>query len=329
MKVSDLMLDLATGDASMHDVYIQEAVGKINVSSAIFDAAYKISELPEGEFLVVQEAADAGLPTDQEGAAACCNEAVMQELKAFYDLIVETAKKIKGGADKNLKLVMAIGKKYGVTAANGEDFKKTFAEPLAKAIADDKGKKLTIEDKRFLTAKYINAFAETYGLGVANFLSAYGMSFENSSLYSEYAPYKSKKEVTSFKAMLKNITYGVKLIDFDKVIDKNKHCTDKVSEYDIAEMICSLYEVIALSKAIIEVAGNASAKKTALNLATELCGKEDCEGKKVSRTLDGLNENIKKGTEKLTAIVDNITKSFTDSIYSLTETLNKAPEATE
>ena len=44
MKVSDLMLDLATGDSSVHDAFIQEAAGKVAVSNAIFQAAYKISE---------------------------------------------------------------------------------------------------------------------------------------------------------------------------------------------------------------------------------------------------------------------------------------------
>lgn len=323
MKVSDLMLDMATGDASIHDAYIQEAVGKINVSSAIFEAAYKISELPEGEeFLVVQEAAAAGLPTDPAGASACASEAVMQELKAFYDLMVETAKKIKQGAEKNIKLIMAIGKKYGVTAANGEDFEKSFAEPLSKAIADDKGKKLTLDEKRFLTAKYSERIVEAYGTGVSNFMSAYGLSFDNSTLNSNYASYKSKKGVNTFKDMQKNISYGVKQIDFDKAIDKNKHCTNRISASDIKEMIISLYEVTALSKAVIAVAGNASAKKTALNLATELCGKEDCDSKKVSRTLDNLNEDIKAGATKLASIADIITKAYTDSVYALTEALN-------
>ena len=62
-KYTELMLDIACGDASDEDAYIEQAIGKINVSNAIFALESKIAELPEGEeFMCVQEAADAGLP---------------------------------------------------------------------------------------------------------------------------------------------------------------------------------------------------------------------------------------------------------------------------
>ena len=83
MKVSDLILDMATGDASAEDVHIQEALGRINVSSSIFEAAYNISELPSEDISFVQEAADKqGLPTDKEGSVGVSVEAVNQELEA-------------------------------------------------------------------------------------------------------------------------------------------------------------------------------------------------------------------------------------------------------
>ena len=60
MKFSDLMLDFETGDASFEDMYVQEAVGKINVASAIFDNEYRIAETPEGmNASYIQEAAEA------------------------------------------------------------------------------------------------------------------------------------------------------------------------------------------------------------------------------------------------------------------------------
>ena len=55
MKVSDLMLDMSTGNASIEDAYIQEAFHKIKVSSGIFQAAYDISELEEDEVALVQD----------------------------------------------------------------------------------------------------------------------------------------------------------------------------------------------------------------------------------------------------------------------------------
>ena len=54
MKYSEMMINMACGDASKTDAYIQEAVGKINVANAIFALEYKISQLPEDEFMCVQ-----------------------------------------------------------------------------------------------------------------------------------------------------------------------------------------------------------------------------------------------------------------------------------
>ena len=77
MKYTDLMLDIETGDASVEDVFMQEAYGKIAVASAIFDNEYKISETPEGfNASYVQEAADAGLPATQDGSKSVANAAV-------------------------------------------------------------------------------------------------------------------------------------------------------------------------------------------------------------------------------------------------------------
>ena len=69
MKVSDIMLDLATGDASVHDAYIQEAMGQVKVSAAIYNAAKQIALLDDSErSQIVQEAAEAGLPYDRENS---------------------------------------------------------------------------------------------------------------------------------------------------------------------------------------------------------------------------------------------------------------------
>lgn len=325
MKFSDLMLDMATGDASIHDVYIQESVGKINVSTAIFDAAYKISELPAGEFMIVQEAADAGLPTDPDKAAGVACEAVKQSLKAFYDLVVNTAKKVKQSAEKDMKALVAIGKKYGVSA-NGGNFVNDFVSPLCNAIAADNGKKLSLADKRFIKGKYAEEIAENYGTGMTNFLSAYGMEFDNSNLSQAFKPYKSKREINTFKDLKKNLEYGGKLIKFEKTIEKDKHYTSTVSVNDIKDLAVAIYEVLNVSKGVIDVAGSASAKKTAMATVDELCGKEDCEAKKVSKTLQAINEGIKDWTEGVTSITENITKAFTDSVYALSGALTGSAE---
>lgn len=322
MKLSELMLDMATGDASMHDVYIQEAVGKINVSSAIFDAAYKISELPKGEFMIVQEAADAGLPTTPEGGAALANQSVKESLKAFYDLVVQTAKKVKQATEKDMKAIIAIGKKYGISATD-KDFTGQFVDELVKAIMSDKGKKLSLGDKKFLKGKYSIEVAEYYGLGMANFLSAFGMTLDDTDV--EKAFKLKNGDVNTFKDMWRNMSKGGKLINFDKTVSKEKHYVENVSANDIQQMVSGLYMLMVVAKAVVNVAGSASAKKSAMAAVETLCSKEDCENKKVSKTCELINEGIKDWTENLVAITDVIAKAYTDSVYSLTEALAGGP----
>lgn len=323
MKFSDLMLDMATGDASPHDVYIQEAVGKINVSTAIFDAAYKISELPEnGRYAIIQEAADAGLPTDQQGACTLACESVKQSMTAFYDLLVSTAKKIKQSTEKDMKALSAIGKKYGVSS--GTEF-KSFVAQLAKAIAADNGKKLTLPDKRFLKGKYSDDIAESYGRGMTNFLSAYGISVNDTILANEFKPFKTKREINSFKDVKKNFEYGGKLINFDKTVNKEKHYTNSVSTSDITSLGEALFTIYHVSKAVIDGAGSPAAKKSSMSLINSFCNNEDCEKRKVSKTLEQINEGVKEWTSSVTAITDNITKAFTDSIYSLSSAVTGQP----
>ena len=328
MKLSDLILDMNTGDASKHDAYIQEAVGKINVASAYFEVGHKLSQLPvdsNGKYYIVQEAAaEEGLPTTPEGGAALANQSIKESLKAFYDLIVQTAKKVKQAAEKDMKVVIAIGKKYGISAT-GADFNEQFVKSLVKAITDDKGKKLSLGDKKFLKGKYSSQIAECYGIGMVNFLSAYGMSFNEEGLTENYRPFRSKREVNTFKDMWKNMSYGGKLINFDKTVSKERHYTEKVTAGDMEDLFTNIFETMHIAKAVVDVAASASAKKSAMAAVETLCGKEDCNNKKVSKTCELINDGIKDWTENLVAITDVIAKAYTDSVYSLTEALTGGP----
>lgn len=312
MKFSDLMLDMATGDASMHDAYIQESVGKINVSAAIFETARKISELPDGEFLVVQEAAEAGLPTDKEGATCVACEAVKQSVTAFYDLVAQTAKKMKAAAEKDMKALIAIGKKLGVSTDG--DFKQSFVPALSKAIlASDK--KLALPDKRFLKGKYSEDIADCYGNSMANFLSAFGVTMS-------VGDYKSRKDVSTFKDVKKNIAAGAKQANFDKTVNKDRHYTDTVSASDIEALAEAIFDVMNVSKAVADATAG-GAKKNALTMVNSLCDKEDCNGHFVTRALEGIVDGIKTATENLTAITENTTKAFTDSVYALSAKMTR------
>lgn len=320
MKFSDLMLDMATGDASVHDAYIQESVGKINVSNAIFDVAYKISELPAGEFMCVQEAADAGLPTDPSEAASLCSEAVKQGLVALYDLTIQTAKKIKQSTEKSMKAIIAIGKKYGIDAPSGNDIDK-FASAVSKAIISDKsdnGKKIVLADKQFINGARAIGMGDDYTLAMVNILSGYGVRLNVGDI-------TARRNIETLKDLYKNMSTGVKIVDYNKTANKGSFYVNTVKEADIYDFIIGLYELIACSKAVIEQAGSASVKKTSTDLITSLCENDKRNEKKVSRTVQSIMEDVKTGSENLTHFVDTAVKAFTDSTYVLSNIVNGTP----
>lgn len=328
MKVSDILLDLATGDASMTDAYIQEACGKIEVSKALFDAAYKISELPKGDFLVIQEAADAGLPTDQAGAAKLASESIQQGMVGFYELLVETAKKIKEASMKDMKLVIALGKKFGI-ANDPANFSTAFSTPLGKAIIDEAGGKIKIDDKRFLKGRFANKIAMSYVKGVSQLLLAYGINitdvFSDPVIAAEVAKKASVKgdAPTTLKDVNGYLSDGGKLIKIEKIADKDSHYTDSITASDITDLVNSLYVVIATSDAVIKLAGNKTAKKEAVSTIADLCAKETGTEKKVAKTVVSISDEITKWKDNVEVITSAITKTYADSIYSLYESILK------
>lgn len=116
MKFSDLMLDLATGDASPYDAYIEEAIGRINVSAAMFDANTKIMEAAEQNLSseLIQEAAeDCGLPTTYQEAKVVCCQACKEITATIPALCKAIAKKLKTQCTSRTKGFGAIVKGIG------------------------------------------------------------------------------------------------------------------------------------------------------------------------------------------------------------------------
>ena len=141
MKVSDIMLDLETGDASVHDAYVQESMGQVKVSAAIYDAAKKIALLEPSEMTeVIQEAAtNAGLPTDRENAINVMYEAAEKELIATCRHLYQEMAIFQESADKPtspLAGLNKLGKVCGVkTTLNGT---KEYAGEFASAVMKNK-----------------------------------------------------------------------------------------------------------------------------------------------------------------------------------------------
>jgi len=311
MKISDVMLDMATGDYSFDDAYVQESVGKIEVAQAYYEAAYKISELDGNrDHLIIQEAADAGLPTDPEGAAGVACEAVKQELSALYDAIVFSAKTVKESLGKSNKLALGVGKMIGVSPndENVESFAKKVASEL---ISQGSKGKYSIGDNRVLKGTHAVKMADAYESGVSKLLSAYGVSVGGES-----------GNVSSLKELSKRVDFGGKLIKFDKITSKDGHYTDTVKERDIVDNITALYRIYIFSKNVVDAAGSKSAKKSAMETLNSLWN-SDCGGKKITGTIDGINRDIKQWTENLTTIVESIKTGIGDSFYAIMSSFSK------
>lgn len=329
MKVSDLMLDLATGDASIHDAYIQEAAGKVKVSCAYFDAAEKIAGCADSaDSVFIQEAADAGLPTDADGACTMACEAVKQAAAGLYDLIITTAKKIKESATKDMKLALAIGKRYGVTP-NQTNFADCFATPVATAVSRAD---LECDNARFMKARYSAKIASAYTKGITAMLMAFGLNitdvFKDPVIAGEVEKNFAGKDgaPASFKGVESYLSDGGKLIKVEKMSAKDSHYTDKPAKNDVYELLVSLYVVIAVSEAVIKATSSKAGKNAVMARFNDLCDKEDCTDKKVSKAIDAIGTDCKTWADSVETICASITKGYTDSIYVLSTAVNGSSE---
>lgn len=324
-KVSDLILDMATGDASAEDVHIQEALGRINVSSSIFEAAYNISELPSEDISFVQEAADkAGLPTDKEGSVGVANEAINRELEAYFDLVIATAKKVKGVASKSMALLRNAGKKLGVDQSS--DFLEEI-KGISAAFSEryPKGMKLDGESG-FLKSKYAARMAEDYCMGMANVLDAYGIEinsvFEDKVVKTiadvgNHGGSRSEKPEMALRNMRTQLIRGGKQLSFDKVLSRDRHYTDNVTGKDVSTFGIAVYTLIAVSDAVAKCA---SKKKSAIAATRQIVA--GCTNShRVTRSCEDINDGVKEWSTNLNSLTTNITKGFNDSIYGVFKVL--------
>ena len=360
MKFSDIMLDLDTGDASIHDVNVKEALGKVNVSSAIFEYASKLAELPEGSSIIQEaatEAEEAGLPTDPAEAPALATEAVQQELNAFYDVLVENAKKVKQASDRDMKAIIGLGKKYGVTAsaANSGNFMIAFARPLAKALvrdfAQNRKTKNSIKFAKgiFPTASKSHDMMFAYGNAIASLAAVFGLNIaeviEDPTVQEELSIDKNilkafavgligdkraaNEPTKGFEAgtsdvdkLYKNLLKGSSYTKFQAT---KMSTTTNADEDDIASIITYIYVVWQVSKGIAKAATGAAAKKASMEFVAKLCGAEALRygqskekgQKKISKKFEQINANIKGWADDVSRTADLVVKSFSDATAAL------------
>lgn len=329
MTLTELMLDIASGDASEHDVHIQESLGHINISARQFAAAYSISDYP-GDLpsIIVESAKNANLPTDKDEAKEVANTAVIQGLSAFYNLMIATAKKVRSATERELRAYAALGKKYGI-AFDAHNFLSGFLNPLCSAIEKDGllGKKL--DDRSFIKGKYAARMVENYGKGMANLMSGYGLSIDN--VFGDSVvgaiirgDYSGKKTIKDLRDVESNMSTGGKQLNFDKTLDKKTHYQDYVKIVDFKMLAISIFALSKISEAIIVTLGNASTKKTALANITKLVNDASNGNKRVVRSAESISDGTKEWSENLNKLTTNMTGAFTDSSYELLKLLKKS-----
>lgn len=331
MSVSNIIKDLATGDASSDDVYAQEALGRINVSSAIFEAAYLISEATDGELeqIVLEAAADKNLPTDKEGAVAVTIASVKKELTAYYDLIIATAKKLKSASAKNMTVITQIGKKLGVPKSN--DF-SAYINSVCDAVKKSTPKGvINLSERKFIKKKYAEKMAENYTRGICHTLAAYGVkdpsldaTWNDSAILKVVRLIKSTKEIKDLRDVETNLAYGGALIaNSIKITDDQNNYTDTIKADDLRGVAMALYTTTKVADAVVRAAS--SQKKAVLKKTSEIV--DACTIKtRVTRSCESINDGIKEWAKNLNDIVDKYSHALGFSISELLKALsnNKA-----
>lgn len=331
VKVSDVMLDLATGDASQYDAFVQEAVGQVRVSAAYFNAGMNIASLSDSERSeIVQESAfvDSGLPSDVEGAIELIQEAVSRELVGTCRHLYMEASKIAETADKAtspLGAVNSLAKTCGVkTTLNGT---KEYAEELAKAVVANKDINLK-GGAKFLKAGA--ATKHTKNLIQAMCLISNAFCIDCSSVC-EDAVVKSvapntlcancDKEKCSAGGMVSAIKGAGKYLNNAEI--KDSDYTTSITKNDLATTISCNFALAKVAKFIKSKFGEDGQKAEAL--ATK-AAKKSCGKKSVSGAAAEANEKCESGKNEIVEINENLCKltkeliaAFNNSIYSLVE----------
>ena len=353
MRFDDIMRDLDTGDASMHDVRVKEAEGKIAIASAYFEYASKLASESLGSRFVQEAAAsNSDLPDDPAEGSSLASASVARELMAFYDVVVNNAKKVKSAAKRDLAAIIALGKNYGIStsAATEGNFMIAFAKPLAQALvrayAGDRKKSASIKfakgifpaasDGEKLMFAYGNAMARLaaiYGLSIGDCIEdptvREALSFDQNFLKylkgaatsarggDKYAANDEKAGfdqggIENIDGLYKALMRGASIPKADKFKTVTKTDVD-----DIAELITYTYVVHQVSEGIVKAATSAK-KAGAEKFVNQLIAAEEARGgKKVSAKMTRINENMKGWAEAVSATTDQIVKAFSDAVMAL------------
>lgn len=182
MKFSDLMLDYATGDACPQDAYIQEAMGQINVSKAMYDAAVEIMDLDRDEISYIQEAATAaGLPTGRKDALDLAQEAFSRSARGFLNLVKQTNSKLATAADKSWQTICGAAKITRVPSNLRDEDLDKFAYETASRIVQKADNDGTPMSRGFKNGTSLRTNAALFMKSIQDVLPGFGMKGDKGS----------------------------------------------------------------------------------------------------------------------------------------------------
>lgn len=325
VKVSDIMLDLATGDASVHDVYIQEAMGQVRVSAAIYNAAKQIAMVDDEDRCdIVQECAEAGLPSDRDGAIALACEAVEREIIGTCRHLYSESAKIATNATKEtspLKAISALAKSLGVKQKM--DYSKDYAVTLASAAVKNKDIK-TSGGPKFCKASSAKRIAKSFIQSVSLLCNAF--CIDTSVLFDDETVRTVVPAPVSAKPRKGSSGDSECSLDFisDTIANAGKHLdattlsdsdyTTSISKNDIATVITCNFAVAKVSDFVHKKFGNDGKRVESL---VKKCVKK-CAGKgNIPAAAEDISSVVNKVNKDLFLVGGNVIKAYNDSISAL------------
>ena len=317
MRFSDIMKDINSGDVNIHDVYAEEATRQVEVASTMFEYAMTLAMAEECTDRVVQEAAEEeGLPTRAaSGAGELATDSVVKELVGFYGVVTSNARKVKAATDRNLKAVIALGKKYGISPANSGDFAGAFARPLAQAIVREygKGKSVSFVSGVFPAARKTHDMTLAFGNCLARLATVYGISIaaaaNDPTVKKQLSLGGTAGEAAGdISGLYKKITKGTLFAKTGFSGEGNTVTSASVS--DIVDVISYMYVVNQIAGV---VANNAGSAKKAENYVASLCKGKGSDMRKLS----AVNDKAKDWCDTINAAATAIVKVLSDAIAAL------------
>jgi hypothetical protein len=332
IKISDIMLDLATGDASVNDAYIQEAMGQVNVSSAIYEYAVQTASLNDAEReQIVQEAAAAGLPSSEEGALNLVYESVQNELLGTCRHLYMEMAKIDERATKATTpyaALNAMAKKFGCESTL--DGSLEYAMEFAASVI--KGDDITLADgTKFCKGSSAKKLTANLIQGVGLILNALCVDtdafFEKKEIKAIVpAPVSTKcdkdkdgKDDCSLGFMVGALGAAKKYVKTTTLTDKDY--TTNPTKDDVATVMACDTAVTKLAAFVKSKLGDYKGEYTEETIKKTIA---KCNKKKVSSAAKDLNAKNDKNETKIVALnkdlhtlCTNLMKAFNDSADAL------------